>query len=341
MYVFLILLLCGCSLTEGWIGDLPEAEKEFYYRIGSDAFSEADFIRVQRIGAYLAAKDRHQDLVGLLREPRIRAACAPYIDFLDYLLALSYKETGQISLSSHLFQKLATQRAEIVYQGQPLQNIVLQHLVETIDDPLERLPFMKRLLAYQGNSEQTVLRSFFLGKTYQEIGLWDQAIDSYRYTLSFPNATEILDQDSYNKIRSLIAYQNSPGNRVQKDLDRLIQMVKEAQERGNIENLAKLQASSDFVIRYWAQNENHHPTPEQDTFLRGLIEFSRNYNGENIVKWENGLSELSNSNEAYVKTTNWFAEWGTVHFYFRKVFYPPNPEIHDHWEWAGVLLGGK
>lgn len=341
MFLLLILLLTGCSLTEGWIGEIPQSERNYLNQIGSDNFPEADFIRIQRLSAYLASQSRHQERIRLLRDPRIRVACAPYIDLIDYLLALSYKETRQPKLASHLLLRLATQSNEIVYQGQPLQQRLLQNLVEDMDDPLERLIFLKQLLAYQGNSERSVTLSYYLGKTYQNIGLWDQAIETYRYTLSLPGAIEILDPKDYNNIRSLIAYRNNPSNRVFRDLDILIQRVKQAQESGNIESLAQLQAISDFVIQYWAQKENYHPTPEQDTFLRGLIEFSRNYNGENTVKWEAGLSELSNSNEAYVKTTNWYAEWGTVHFYFRKVFYPPNPEIHGQWEWAGVFLGGK
>lgn len=332
-----VLGACGGSPVDR----LSPTDRETFERIGTDDFPEADFVRVFRIVESFSRASEYERLTEFLLDPRVRAVTTQYQDYLDYLLAMGYLKSGQTPLALFLLRRLIDQGVEIVHRGQPLLQRILEILVEHTTDPFERLAYLKRLLAFQGQSGRNVLSSYLLGQTYQEIGFWDQAIESYRVTLSLPGASEVLDGKTLNRLRSLVAYRTVPRHRILRDLNELIQLVRRAQMEGNVGELARLQASSDFIIQYWAQRENYHPAPDQETFLRGLIQFSRNYNGENTVRWDEGLSELSNINEAYVRTTNWFAEWGTVYFYFRKIFFPPNPNIHGQWEWAGVYLGGK
>jgi hypothetical protein len=53
------------------------------------------------------------------------------------------------------------------------------------------------------------------------------------------------------------------------------------------------------------------------------------------------LDVYSNSGEAYLRTTNWNYFIPTWYLYFRRVNYPPDPEINGRWEWAGIYLGDR
>jgi hypothetical protein len=53
------------------------------------------------------------------------------------------------------------------------------------------------------------------------------------------------------------------------------------------------------------------------------------------------LDVYSNSGEAYLRTTNWNYRIPTWYLYFRRVNYPPDPEINGRWEWAGIYLGER
>lgn len=336
-----IVFLTSCDYTEAWVNHLPASEKELYDQIGSDQFPEADFIRIQQIFDYLKSQADYENILHFLRSSRVRQNSYHFRSFIDYLLAFSYHEYGQKEIAVFLLQKLLNEGIDLIYRGNSLQPKILEYLSQQTSDPFDRLRYLKQLLAYQTNEQTNILLSYQLGKTYEEIGFWDQSIDTYRYTLSLPSTSEVLSPEIYSRIKSLVAYRNRTNNFISRDLNMLIQLVKKALSDGDLVQLSKLQSGSDFIIQYWAQKQNYHPPPEQETFLRGLIQFSRNYNGEMTVKWEEGLNEMSNLSEVFVKTTNWYAEWITVYFYFRKIFYPPNPAIHGLWEWSGVYLGGR
>ena len=49
----------------------------------------------------------------------------------------------------------------------------------------------------------------------------------------------------------------------------------------------------------------------------------------------------SNAGEAFLRTTRWSYRIPTWYLYFRKVDYPPDPEINGRWEWAGIYFGEK
>ena len=59
------------------------------------------------------------------------------------------------------------------------------------------------------------------------------------------------------------------------------------------------------------------------------------------IRYADNLDEASNPNEAYLRTWGWATYVPIFYFYFRKVDFPLNPDIHGNWEWAGIYLGNK
>jgi len=60
----------------------------------------------------------------------------------------------------------------------------------------------------------------------------------------------------------------------------------------------------------------------------------------NRIHYANKLDASSNSTEAFLRTWGW-AQISTWYLYFRKIYFPSDPEIHGRWEWAGVYYGEK
>jgi hypothetical protein len=61
----------------------------------------------------------------------------------------------------------------------------------------------------------------------------------------------------------------------------------------------------------------------------------------NRIRYETELDAGSNANEAYLRTWGWSQYISVWYFYFRKINFPLDPEIHGRWEWAGVYYGEK
>jgi hypothetical protein len=59
------------------------------------------------------------------------------------------------------------------------------------------------------------------------------------------------------------------------------------------------------------------------------------------IRYANTLDAGSNANEAYLRTAGWDQYISTWYLYFRKIYFPLDPEIHGRWEWAGVYYGEK
>jgi len=65
----------------------------------------------------------------------------------------------------------------------------------------------------------------------------------------------------------------------------------------------------------------------------------RNYMHGNRITITDELIPGPTINEAYLKSKGWTLAVPTWYFYFRKVNYPANPDIHGTWEWAGIYIG--
>jgi len=42
-----------------------------------------------------------------------------------------------------------------------------------------------------------------------------------------------------------------------------------------------------------------------------------------------------------LRTWGWHQYLSTWYLYFRKIYFPADPEIHGRWEWAGIYYGEK
>jgi hypothetical protein len=74
----------------------------------------------------------------------------------------------------------------------------------------------------------------------------------------------------------------------------------------------------------------------------GMAELSLSvFMSSRLIRYADMLDAGSNANEAYLRTTGWERDISTGYLYFRKIYFPPDPEIHGRWEWAGVYYGER
>ena len=175
-----------------------------------------------------------------------------------------------------------------------------------------------------------------LAREYENIGEWTKALRTYNMFLEQPDAAsiQITDiPDAYNYAKTLIDFNKSPKDWTFRSLASLEAAIREAIYRYQPNRLDAMRSKVNFFAVSWKQDEIDSDQAE---------EFSlKSYMRGNKVRYNAELDELSNANEAYLRTWGWSQYVSTWYLYFRKVNYPRDPEINGNWEWAGIYLGEK
>jgi hypothetical protein len=176
---------------------------------------------------------------------------------------------------------------------------------------------------------------FRLASEYEKLGEWDMALKSYTTFLAQQDAQAIQIagySDPYSYARNLVTFNNSPKDWPFDSLDALVSSVKLALSDHNYAALERYKSKSNFFAMSWKQEETDRNSQRQVSM--------RSYMSGRDIRFSQNVDAASNPNEAYLRTWGWgvISDW---YFYFRKVDFPVDPEIHGKWEWAGIYFGER
>ena len=173
---------------------------------------------------------------------------------------------------------------------------------------------------------------FYLGDCYGQAGQWDLAAQSYKKFLSYPEATIPGNSSAREYATDFEAYYNTRVTWSYASLDELISKVSAAMKTRKSSEINKYTSKVKFFMSSWEEQEASQEALAMNN-IGSFINSSTRINKE--------LDKISNAQEAYLKTSGWDFRMNTWYFYFRKINFPANPEIHGNWEWAGIYLGDR
>jgi hypothetical protein len=101
-----------------------------------------------------------------------------------------------------------------------------------------------------------------------------------------------------------------------------------------VRTLLRYRAGVNFFTRSWEQDPED-PNVEPEWELGALLLYPSRVSVSPTVDID------SDGDEAYLWSYGWGLRIKTWYLYFRKVYYPLDPEIHNTWEWAGIYLGER
>ena len=252
------------------------------------------------------------------------------------LVAENYRSVGAYPFAVHYFERVIRNYGDLLLEGdRSVHFICLQNLVSMVEEPEIRVNYYKELLERFRDSidRGTVYHS--LARTYEELGKWDLAMQHYREFLKYPE-TEISGIPNAREIViSRVTFYDMPRKDwTRESLENLVDGIKNALWTKNIRLLNELRSGVDFFVRAWQEEDS-----EQELEL--LDDLGIFFTLGKTVRPVATLDRDSNEKEAYLRTTGWGYRIPTWYFYFRMVDFPPNPDIHGEWEWAGIYLGEK
>jgi len=315
-------------------GLLGRSDSDFVQRfavlrqISSNLIAQGEF---DRLGALLTS------VAGEGRDARAPGSAAPaadpYESWYIFTLAYAYDRAGSAPIAAIYYDRVLKDWPDATVDGRSIHYVCLSRLIETVDSPERRIEYYKDMIARFPSEAESGKILFLLGKEYERVGDWDQAIKAYSRFIPYFEEAIPGYPDAYQYARDIVDFYNSPKDWAYADLDELVSRIKAALAAGDSYRLKAYKAKVNFFAVDWLKRDADSSSP-------ALFDFGEFMSGGKI-KTADELDPASSGREAFLKTWGWTDKISTWYFYFRKVYFPADPEIHGRWEWAGIYYGEK
>jgi tetratricopeptide (TPR) repeat protein len=252
-----------------------------------------------------------------------------------YLLAVAdaYMKQDAYPVAAIYLDMIVKNYPDLIVRGNSIHLECLKQLIGITEEPAQKIWYYEELISRFKDTIDTGPMYFLLGKTYENLGEWNKAIECYTQFLQYYVMSVPGYPDAYSYAKQLVDFSKSQKNWAFESLQSLITAIKAALDAGNMRQLWQYRAKANFFARSWA-HENDDGGMERFTLS--------SFTTSNKIRYAENLEADSNANEAYLKTSGWSLQLTSVwYFYFRKIHFPPDPEIHGKWEWAGIYYGEK
>ncbi len=294
---------------------------------------ETNFILIQEISKILHNEDELEILNLFLTTYVEKNTDDPFNGYYLLMTAQNYLDRDAIPFAIHYFDRILKNYSDLKVRDQSIYFICLSNLIKLIDNPQKKVIYYKELLSNFNNEIEKGSTYFYLAKTYEELGEWDLSIQAYKNFLQYPDSKVPGYPKAVEQVKPIIDfYDYRNKNWTVENLDDLVNSIKYAIRTKNYRRLARYRAKINFFAVSWQQKK----TEANEDFLNKLNIFMKNR-----VRYSKDLDRESNLQEAYLKTWGWSYRIKTWYLYFRRVDFPADPEIHGHWEWAGIYFGDK
>ncbi len=300
-----------------------------------EADYEKNYITMMQIKGML---DRNSDpeLINLFLSDYVHShPDDPYNAFYLFTMAGNSMDKDALPFALHYFRRIINNCSDVNFRGESVHYLSLRALIRYSTYPEEKIACFRDIITRFPDKAEPGEIYFYMGNTYGELGDWDQAIQSYKKFLSYPEASIPGNSSAHEYAGNMVAYYNTDITWADESLDELVKKVSQAIKSGkyskNARQLKKYMSEVNFFMSSW-EDETGEVTPAAEnigSFLNSYVWVSST------------LDKVSNSREAYLRTSGWEHRINTWYLYFRKIDFPADPEIHGSWEWAGIYLGDR
>jgi hypothetical protein len=257
----------------------------------------------------------------------------PYTAYYFLMVAFAYIQLEAYPMAAIYLDIIVKNHADLIVQGESIHFIALNRLISLVTNPERLIGYYEALISRFPDKVDLGRAYFMLGRAYEQTGNWNGAIQTYTKFLPYYGTVIPGFPDAYTYAKQLVDFNNSPKDWTFENLNALLDAIRSALDTGNSVRLRQFRAKVNFFARSWEQEDEDNASMAEfnfSDFMRG-----------NRIRYAAQLDSESNANEAFLRTWGWSQYISVWYFYFRKIYFPPNPEIHGRWEWAGIYYGEK
>jgi tetratricopeptide (TPR) repeat protein len=299
-----------------------------------DSASPEQFAVIREIANTYAWLREYDRLIHFLGTHAADEHNNPYSSYYLFMTAYAYQQLNAEPVAARYFDLIVRNYPDLTINGNSIHLACLNRLIELTGRPERQVWYYRELISrFPDNIDQGVTW-FRLGRAYEQAGEWNSAIQAYTRYLAYPGTVIPGFPNADNYAKQQVDFSKSPKDWTFESLPSLRRAVQWALDEGSPADLKQCQAKVNFFARSWEQAE----TDDSGMADFNLSDFMR---GNNRIRYADRLDIASNATEAYLRTSGWSQYISTWYLYFRKIYFPSDPEIHGRWEWAGVYYGEK
>ena len=329
-------LLVGCTSSDDYYSKgLDDVEARALFEVvENEEDPRVRTVAIERLAEFLLREAGPERFIAYLTTTVQRYPDDPYGALYLYLVGQTYLEEGAENLARHYFERVVHGYADVEFKGISVRKASLEQLVRLTDDGEKRAGYYRNLISDYPESVDLGLYYYRLAKAYESYGNWQAAYDAYRAFLAYPDTIVPGEPNAYRIVTERIDFYDSPKNWTMESLEDLRGAIAWAIVNKNVRALLRYRSGVNFFTRSWEQDPED-PNVEPEWELGALLLYPSRVSVSRTVDID------SDGDEAYLFTYGWGLRIKTWYLYFRKVYYPPDPEIHGTWEWAGIYLGER
>ncbi len=337
LVVLLITAGCSTGTTPYYLAGTKEQRKELVQLSKmlkeQTPSPESNFIVIQEIIKILHSTGDLEKLNLFLTTYVEQNSNDPFNAYYLLVVAQNYLDKGADPFAVLYFERILNNYTDLLVHGTSVHYTCLSNLIKLVKDPDVRINYYKELLARFKKKIDPGPLYYYLAKTYEKLGEWDLAIQAYKNFMKYPEAKIPGHANAHKEIKPIIDfYDYHNKNWTMANLDDLVNKIKYAIRKRDYRRLMRYRAKVNFFTISWEQEK----VPAKKEFLSNLNVFMHQR-----IRYAAKLDRDSNSKEAYLKTWGWSYRIRTWYLYFRRVYFPADPEIQGQWEWAGIYFGDK
>jgi tetratricopeptide (TPR) repeat protein len=293
---------------------------------------ERTFTVAREIASNFARNKEYSRLIHFLSERTINFPDDPYNSYYLLMIAYAHIQQDALPVAARYFDLIVKNYPDLTINGESIHLACLNQLIDLSDNREQRIWYYQELISRFSPMIDLGIAWFMLGQTYEQIGDWNSAIQAYTHYLLYAGSIIPGFPNAYDYARQQVDFNDSLKDWTFESLPALLAAIQDALDDTNAYRLRRIQAKVNFFTRSWGQIETDDPRIADFS----LSDFMQN----NRIRYADKLDASSNSTEAFLKTSGW-AQIPTWYLYFRKIYFPSDPEIHGRWEWAGIYYGEK
>jgi hypothetical protein len=294
---------------------------------------EEQFSVVREIAGEYARLREHGRLINFLSSWTQIHREDPYAAYYLLMIAYAYGMEEAPAMSALYFDLIVKNYPDLNIRGESIHLVCFNQLIQLTDNDEQRIWYYQELISRFSDRIDLGTTYFMMGQAYERIGEWSRAIQAYTQFLPYYGTVIPGFPEAYSYARQLVDFNNSRKDWTFETLDALTGAIRTALDSGSSWQLRRYQAKVNFFAHSWGQEYMDDGTDAEFNLSDFMM--------SNHIRYAAELDASSNANEAYLRTWGWSQYISTWYLYFRKINFPPDPEIHGRWEWAGIYYGEK
>jgi tetratricopeptide (TPR) repeat protein len=294
---------------------------------------EERFALIREIANTYARLEEFPLLVNFLSRRVSDPGDGPYHTYYLFMIAYAYIRMDAYPVAALYFDIIIKNYPDLRVMDQSIHLACLKELINLVENNEQQVRYYQELISRFSDQIDLGEAYFMLAQACEKIGDWNGAIQAYTQYLPYQGTIIPNFPRADNYAKQLVDFNNSPKDWTFENLPSLVRAIKTAIDTGSSSRLWSYRAKVNFFARSWEQEE----TDDSGMAEFNLSDFMRN----SRIRYADTLDSGSNANESYLRTWGWSQYISTWYLYFRKIYFPLDPEIHGRWEWAGVYYGEK